>query len=333
MATSVMENRLRVLENLYFALGVPFPLATIEGIALEGLESNEIPTIGAEIEVPWQTVMDDYDVWFNEKYRDFSPEKKKSFDERCNKLDIELLGKYQKTVEAGIPNTRKSNFEGYHEFGHLPVNWYETLAAEIEMLMNAGLAPINKNLPMHVTLGGIEKGREIGIALGIIQLIGGSNKERLLQPTKESRTWNAKGDCGTQGRNAYDMQGRFSYGVELRTLVAENPKQVRKTLRCAQLLGTMIHARQNSNGTDLENELKERWFAVEEKMLTQILRPNNLSKWWQNPAYSLEEWNRFGDLYGRRETNQFLDEVEEILQESEDQLITLGQRSLILPKS
>lgn len=262
--------------------------------ALTHAESQEIlPRIGAEIEVPWRYVLADHAEWFNEPYKEFSENKKVAFSKRCDELDEQLQPIYQQATLAGIPKANERL--AYHEFAHEPVNWYETLSTEIELLMKAGLIKEGYEHPMHVTISQVKPSTDVGIAAGIIQLYAGSTPTRMLSPQAKwgTRTWADKGKNGIKERTQEELQKGDYIGTEIRTLVAANTKQTYETLRCAQLIGASISAKQNNKHPALAQE----WNYLREQFLTHVLKPRNLNKWWDDPTHNKTQWKSFAKLY------------------------------------
>ena len=276
------EPQLKIAEHF----GLPLPRKN----PYEGKESMLIPTIGAEIEIPWRCVIPDYYTWFNQPYTDFSDEKRARFNEVCEQIDARLKKLYEFTVDAGIPKGR----ERYHEFAHNPVNWHGTLADEINLLFDAGLIPSNQNLPLHLTVGGIPLTKKVGILAFILESVGGSTGERIRKPYNQpyiQQSWNRKGTAGLKERSEDVMQGRYKTGTEIRTLVANTPEQVRYILYTAQMLGaSILHS-------DIGHEIG--WANLEEIVTDTYLAPMGMKKWFDDPSTHLEPWNSLASFVER----------------------------------
>lgn len=292
-------SRLDTLDNLADELSLPRPHLPIHAQKLE--EAKALPLLGAEIEVAWKAVLDDYDEWFSEPYKQFCAEKKEAFNKRCDELDAQLQPFYEATIRAGIPK----DDDGYHEFAHEPAGHYQTLSEEIGMLLDADLIPEGHQHPLHLTISDLQPGSDVGVLASITQLYGGSTPERLTSPQRPwgQRTWADKGTCGIKPRPATELTGGYQTAIELRTLVATNKKQVRDTLRCAQLLATSI----------TNPELNHVWEDTKTRYINDVLKPHGLNTWFRDPTRDKTQWRALSNLYDDESSKPALAHVDKTL--------------------
>jgi hypothetical protein len=269
-----------------------------------------LPSIGAEVEVHWRTLLPDYTTWFAEGgYSSFSAQKKKEFSRHCAVLQKQLTPAYERTKKAGIPK----DIDGFWEFAHRPAQWYGTLASEIEILFSSNLIRTGYDNPLHITVAGLKPyTKTSGILASTVEFLGGTTSQRLLSPAIQGKTWNSKGKNGLRSREKRQLQGKnYAYGTEFATLVAQDAKQVTQTLRNAQLLcwaaiTTHIPASQI-------------WSQVRNHMTHSLLRPHDLNRWWQQPEDNASDWQRFATLMTssdyaplKQELNYLVDTLEEL---------------------
>jgi hypothetical protein len=323
-----MERRAAVIERLAHAFD--FPLPENHGTNARKEKAGPFPvTIGAEIEIHWRTLIPEHERWFTEPYSSFSNEKKRSFDELCDGIDRELKHRYQTTVDAGIPNGRKCQTDGYHEFAHRPVNWYGTLGDEIGLLFDAGLIPRGFEHPLHLTLGGLTNSREMTLLAVAIELSGGSSAERMRAPSHTRPSWSRKSWYGISERPASELERGYTTGIELRALLASDNEQVRQTMRTAHVLGTGLFDRQQG----LKTPVADTWQGVREETL-RLLKSRGLASDWDNPMKEGRYWAEYGKLFHAPETERFIGNVREAVDTIERHILEAnreGNGSLYKP--
>lgn len=306
-------NTVRIAE----ALDMPPPEFSGYTQLFEAQKNEHIPTIGAEIEIRWSSVLPEHPKWFNEPYSEFSQDKREAFNQRCDEIDAYWQPLYQAVTAAGIP---KGN-DQYHEFAFPYTHWYETLAAEITILSEAGLIPENHNSPMHITIGGMFLNKDVGIAAALTELYGGSNPARLTQPSEESLAWARAGSSGIKPRRSKELEGDYDSGFEIRTLVANTPEQIKKTLRCIQLLSAAIGADKQPDKYKTDQQLSTLWGSIKEATEENLLKPYGLNRWLHHPARNKVDWEQLGSLYNSNELENILHELNNALDNIEVLLI------------
>lgn len=303
------ENRTANTFRLAEALNMPPPELSGRAQSFETRKNEHIPTIGAEIEIRWSSILPDHERWFNEPYNEFSKDKQEAFNRRCDEIDAYWQPLYQAATAAGVP---KGN-DQYHEFALHYAHWHETLAAEIAVLSEAGLIPGNHDSPMHVTIGGMPFDKEAGIAAALTELYGGSNPARLIQPSQESLAWARAGSSGIKSRRAGELEGDYESGFEIRTLVANTPEQIGGTLRCIQLLSAAIRANKLSDKHETDQRLSTCWESIKETTEENLLKPYGLNRWLHHPARNKIDWEKLGSLYSSCEMAGILNQLDRVL--------------------
>ena len=296
------------------------------------LEENLLlPTIGPEVEVHWKTLIPDLDFWFGQGgYSSFDSKKKREFDKICNSLEREILPLYEKTRELGIPQGKIQRYSsqgrvgGFWEFSNDPVNWYKTLSSEIGILFDSGLIKEGYNNPLHLTLGSVEKSKDLELIASMVEFLGGSNYERinLANTFGIRRSWNCKGEKGLLERRKIKINGAYKKGkgVEIRTLVAKDKFQVQETLKNSQMLS---YALQESRLNNL-SFFGEEWFKIKKLMIEEFLKPNDLFLPWKGPEVSSKTWKRFGFAIENREYFGLKEEIQRRIDSIQDLFVELS---------
>lgn len=281
-----------------------------------------VPTIGAEIEIPWSARFPQLAgiVFSEQQYSDMSDSEKVQFNQLCAELDEQYLPLYRTTQELGVP---RDPFQKFWEFAHQPARWYETLAKEISLLMRSDLIPTHQPLSLHVTLGNIALASGSYYVQLLTELSYGCDGNRIRQAVGDmpiyQRRWARKAANGTKERKASELYGA-DQGFEMRTLVAQTPEQIERVLKTAQLLGAALNGFRSKDDKGLKNfwvQAVQVAKSIETRTGIKVNRP------WFGPKYDPELWLSYAELLdGKGELEETLMyvrfEVAKICQDIED---------------
>lgn len=318
-------DRVQVVQRLQAYL---LPLADIDYDTLNELEQTQhpyLPSIGAEVEIPWSARFPDFsDRVFSEKsFAEMSKTEKALFDVLCTELDEQYLPLYQAVTDLGVP---RDPLQKFWEFAHSPVHHYQTLASEIGLLMRSDLIPEGQSLPFHVTLGNLKIGSGLFYIQMLAEIAGGATAERIRAAIGDmpiyNRKWARKASNGLKERKPHELRGA-NYGVELRTFALDSLAQATQTLRVSQLLGAALNAYRSSRATGAApSELSKIWkeviFCAKRIETTGI----QLSGDWSGPAKNPGPWLAYADFLDpngihSEERIQMVAELEELLEKIE----------------
>lgn len=290
-----------------------------EEIAAERLskEHGVVPTIGCEVEVSWASLYPELiDKYFSEldPQKTFTTmgqmagaltkERREEFLKEKEAIEKQEKAKYEATVQMGIP---KGN-DGYWEFAHSPAYAWQTVAEEVDILMDRGLIPTGFPHAMHITLGGIaiEGGGPHLMLAGFELLTVPSERIRKAANASSSYSWARRESHNVGGlrhRPAHKLMLGQQSGVEFRTLVTSKPEDHRASLRIAQLLGTILLCKRNQANLQSEAlaKIAELWPSYR-SAITSLFEARNLPNTaWDNPSSSPPVWRTWADCLDRRD--------------------------------
>lgn len=278
------------------------PLADIdyERLHTQELTADEsVPTIGAEIEIPWSARFPEYSqiLFAKGSYADLSEEEKRHFSALCNELDARYLPLYEAVTRLGVPRDKNQKF---WEFAHSPVRHYKTLATEISLLTRGGLLPEGYDVPLHITLGGLRGGSGGYFLQMMAEIIGGSSAERIRSPIGTmpiyERKWARKAPDGLKERKGFELRGA-NCGFEMRTFIFTSARQVKNVLKTCQLLGLALgHARRSSADEPHNPDLTQSWKEAVNSVKQVEEVGVRVSKAWQGPAEDPGTWSRYAEF-------------------------------------
>lgn len=292
-------GRIEVIQNVQRYL---LPLKTIDYERLASSEEyvhESVPTIGAEIEIPWSARFPQYSgaVFSNRTYKDMSADERLQFSLLCDELDDRYLPMYEAVTRLGVPRDKNQKF---WEFAHSPVRHHATLATEINLLAEGGLLPEGFNLPLHVTIGGLSGGSGAYFVQMLAEISGASNASRIREPIGDmpiyNRKWARKAPNGLKERRGFELRGA-SCGFEMRTFVFNSSKQVVETLRTCQLLSLALGQKRRSIvGEQVITDLVDLWHEAVACVKLAEFAGVSVSQNWQGPASDPEIWTKYADL-------------------------------------
>ncbi len=232
--------RLAVADNLRRHFGTDSVIdPQQQWIRAEAAPRGDVPSIGIEIELWWSHILPTPldEILQKDLWRDMPEAQKVAFNAVADPIGYPLQDKCRETVALGVPHRGD---DGLWEFSHAPAWHFQTLACEVDVLAAAGLVPEAKDLPLHITLGGVEADDCAHILLRALEIADGTTAARLLAPLSGREGWSRRGTAGVNGRHGYRLELGQQTGVELRTLVYKNPEQLQRLLKHAQLGGALI---------------------------------------------------------------------------------------------
>lgn len=175
-------------------------------------------TIGVEVEVRFSSyfprVFDKYKLG-SRPYSALSARQQANFIKDITPLEAKLLPMLEKTVELGVPKGK----DRYWEFALQPAYHPNVIAEELELLRRANLIPMNQHHSLHITLGGLPKGKDAGMLLMVMELLGCSSHQRIMSGVDPDRavSWGRRGRAGMRERST-DLAYGTTVAVEFRTL-------------------------------------------------------------------------------------------------------------------
>lgn len=194
-------------------------------------ERATMPTLGIEIEVPWQAMLRRIDPTaarlLAESPRGFYSIKDQKQRARIqvamDTVDDRYLGKVDEAIAAGIP---KSGKDGYVEFAFQPHDNTDAIMKDVQTLYDLDLLRDGERYPLHVTIGGIAARSSVSYLLCSAEIAGDTRPERILQ----RGTWSMKCQGGMKERRRDELQLGASSGVEFRTLEHTSIEQLERIL-------------------------------------------------------------------------------------------------------
>ena len=114
----------------------------------------DVPTIGCEIEVPWQAElpMAEGRLLAENGYYKLPADEQRRLDALFSAIEAERYPAYEATRAAGYPKRE----DAFWEFALDPARHYETLAREISALYRCGLLKEGFEYPLHITLADLD---------------------------------------------------------------------------------------------------------------------------------------------------------------------------------
>lgn len=274
-------------------------------LELEAHPLPYVPTIGSEIEVTWSSLFPRSAARAfkdGKSWPGFTDEEKDEFDVVCSALDTEMLPLYEAITRAGVPKGK----DAYWEFAQSPCASYETLAEETRILMGPGAqaVPLNAALSLHITLGGLAGGSGAAFVHSLTEVAGGTTPSRIRGAIQTgapatNRQWARKAKQGLRERYSNELIGAEA-GVEMRSLVAQNPDQMRSTLRTAQILGALLcgfRAFREGEVNDTTQLFHARWSEVAVVTKAAFSEAGmDINKPWRAPFENAKPWTLFADF-------------------------------------
>jgi hypothetical protein len=329
------QDRITVLENLQRYL---LPLADVDFEALRAQEfgaHEQVPTIGAEIEIPWSARFPEFSglVFAGGSYSNLGPSDRQRFSVLCDELDARVVPMYEAVTRMGVPRDGNQKF---WEFAHSPVRHHETLATEISLLARGGLLPEGYELPLHVTLGGLSGGSGGYFVQMMAEIVGGTTAERIRAPIGDmpiyDRKWARKAHDGLKERKSFELRGT-NCGFEMRTFVFDSVRQASRVIRASQLLAVSLAEHRNRAQNKPHHQcLADEWQvavgAVKEVESIGI----QVSQPWQGPAENAEIWSRYAEFLEPGGNNRDLKQhISNAVQATIDRIDEIADETGILP--
>lgn len=212
-----------------------------------------LPSIGCEIEVKRSALQPEFiagflgeqdELGFHERsYSSLSGAEKQQFSAICTEYDNQNLPRYEATRAAGIPKGK----DAFWEFANAPAYSWRTLAAEVNLLFDAGLVPAGYRHSLHVTLGGAEPGNGgMAMILSGLELLYVS-PERIRSATVPGRygvrnTWARRGDDGMKERFPSELSLGHTTGTEFRSLEVSSDEHASQIFHTSQILTGVLLA-------------------------------------------------------------------------------------------
>ena len=200
--------------------------------------TEQRPSIGIEIELPWKVMLARKDPRAAEilaqrrNYWLTQDEERDTIQAALDELDAEYKPKIIAAHSAGIG---KGN-DGYAEFALKPHYDVEPILDQVAYLYRSDLLRTGEIYPLHVTLGGFALNKAAGQLLFGLEVVGRTRPERVLQ----SNSWNRKGKAGALNRQPHELALECTKGVEFRTLELYSLLQLSNILKTALKGGEAI---------------------------------------------------------------------------------------------
>jgi hypothetical protein len=203
-----------------------------------------LPTIGIEIELPHRQLDRRLDFYMpvGTDYSELTEPQKSGADQVFSDIDNKWGPRIEALKAAGL-------FVGRDSFAEIispPYSYNGDLRKLTDYLFNAGLLPLDEELPLHLTLGGIdarEQPLQAQYLARMVELLDGSTDRRIHDPLMgHNKRWTQKNSSGFLLRSSWELAGEHTTGIELRALTARDPQQLAKVLWRAQWLGASMKA-------------------------------------------------------------------------------------------
>lgn len=250
--------------------------------------SEQLPTVGIEIELPWRTML--RQVGHQQAatllegaasgFHDLPDDEKTIVQAGFDEVDAIYDHRVAVAKQRGLPT---SGNDGYIEFVLPPRSTPAEVTGDVAMLYDLELLVPENRYPLHLTIGGIASNAAASYLLCSTEIMGDIPGTRVMQ----RNTWNVKGRGGLKQRLSHDMQLDASKGVEFRTLQLSSLAQ----------LHTMSHVAQ-TGAAGIIGHLPEwrEWRATIEDSLNEAGLPTN--SFWQRSDAAV--WQRYGELLDSR---------------------------------
>lgn len=305
--SSVVVDRIKVLSHLRETFGGTLNEPDVVHFALGCLATRAAATtIGVEVEVRFSSYFWElfYDFKLDEQpYAALSTSEQAKFLTKLGPLEQPLLAKLNQAIECGVPKGK----DRYWEFAHSPVYHPDLLADEIDLLRQADLVPYNQNHSLHITIGGLPMGKDAGILLMILELLGYTSKERILSGVnpKKATMWSRKGRAGMRERKV-DLEYGTTVATELRTLELPPTHQATQSLLyVAWLLAESLR----------RPDLRHIWDTILAAALPLVEHLDISSNW--GPGYeNVDKWTQFADTISRVNNRNLWNTVKRVVKES-----------------
>ncbi len=202
------------------------------------------PTLGIEIEVPWQTMLRRIDrtaadllAQSEDGFYGLGKPEKAYVQAAMDAIDERYKTKINEAIDAGIP---KSGNDGYVEFALQPRDTTAAIIADVQTLYDSGILQNGERYPLHITIGGIAAKNSVSYLLCSAEIVGDIRPERIMQ----HRTWNVKGQGGMKKRLSHELDLGATSGVEFRTLEHTSLPQLEEMLSVTHIGAKAINDRQ-----------------------------------------------------------------------------------------
>lgn len=285
-----------------------------ESSALEHYVSHDVvPTIGCEVEIKWSALFPEIAKdFFGEpdrhgrypfRFESLPEDRKELLNEFCASQDEIWIPKYKFTEEIGIP---KGN-DAYWEFANSPAYSHQTLSTELDILIEAGLIPADKEHSLHVTLGDLAtKGGGVHLMLANLEMMY-ANPARIEMAVlgnryRGSNTWARRGNDGVRSRHPAELKLGSSSASEIRTLSMGEHADHKEILRSSQLHGAILKAYRSRLETQdsVIDELSILWQRLRGLAREAILSTDLPLRSWGKPHLNKDKWLRWAEYISSR---------------------------------
>lgn len=182
-------------------------------------EISRVPTLGIEIEIPWQTMLQRVDPTAANILRDSErgfysirdAADRSRVQAAMDAVDDRYLYAVEQATTQGLPTSGR---DGYVEFALRPRADHRRIIDDVQTLYDLDLLRKGERYPLHVTIGGIAARSSVAYLLCSTEIVGDIRPERILQ----RGTWSKKCFGGMKDRRQNELQLGAQTGVEFRTL-------------------------------------------------------------------------------------------------------------------
>jgi hypothetical protein len=247
---------------------------------------KKLPTIGIEIELPWQAMLARVDeeaaVILRESdgfYALDAPQRQR-VQQGFDLVDLQ----YKERVEGVFGEDVAERSDGFTEFAFNPKQHHEEIVDTARRLYEQDILRSNESYPLHVTLGGIAAQHSSWLILMAAELSGGVSPERIIQ----IGTWSQKGQAGIRQRGARELQLGQSVAIELRSLEVQDIEQLETTLAiCLRAGGLLLSKLAGDPGA------QSRWHELHRVLLYMTDHKGiDARTRWKNPHIDITPWQR-----------------------------------------
>ncbi|MFO0971332.1 MAG: hypothetical protein U0520_03240 [Candidatus Saccharimonadales bacterium] len=245
------------------------------------------PTIGIEIELPWQTILARVDEEAAQILACSQGFYSLGQSERLRvQQGFDLVDEcYKDKVASVFGESIKEQHDGYTEFAFRPQADHEVLVEVADTLYQQGILIDDEHYPLHVTLGGLSSKHASWLILMVAELSGGTTQKRIT----EVGTWSQKGEAGIRQRGARELDLGATVAIEMRSLVATSFEQLGDTLEIAQSVGAVLLTDMYRGGQSLC------WRGLKEYVLTTSEEKGiDARTRWKNPQRDPAPWISLG---------------------------------------
>ncbi len=209
-----------------------------------------LPTVGIEIELPHREL--DPNLSFvmprGTDYDQLYDSKREQADQIFDGIDNTWRPRMTDLAEAGLI----IGDDSFSELIFPPYYSSNELNQLVSYLYEAGLVPNGRELPLHITLGGIDASSEplhLQRLARMVELLDGTTDRRLHEPLMGSMShWVQKDKRGYLERRPSELAGDEHSGVELRALSARSSEQLTKVTWRAQWMGACFYPGRPARG-------------------------------------------------------------------------------------